>query len=154
MQYQPCSRVARKGRATVEWLSGATTGASVPSTIDGSISRIIRRSSSMPMWTRTRCCSSSTGERVVSETGRSYGRDEVAKCDVARAGGDGGGTDVDVVVVDGRRITTSLMRSNRDTSSSNSTICRAVSNTPPPCIARFRARARAVSRPGASRRYY
>lgn len=98
------------------------------------------------MWTRTRCFSSSTGERAASETGRSYGRDDAAKCDVARAGGGGGGTDVDVDVVDGsRRITTSLMRSNRDTSSSNSTICRAVSSTPPPCIARFRARARTRS---------
>lgn len=58
--YQPCGRVDRNGRANATWplfreLAFTRDDVGIPSTIDGSMSRIMRKSSSIPICTRTRC---------------------------------------------------------------------------------------------------
>ena len=52
-QYQPCGRVVARGIVAVRWWPLDAGG--TRSTMDGSISRIISRSSSIPMFTRTDC---------------------------------------------------------------------------------------------------
>lgn len=71
--YQPCGRVDRNGRANATWplfreLACTRDDVGIPSTIDGSMSRIMRKSSSIPICTRTRCSCSCCSWRSISSS--------------------------------------------------------------------------------------